>query len=68
MKDNNELRKMTIDELQNELLSLRKQQFNMRLKKASGTLDKTHLVRQVRRAIAKIKTIMTEKAGNSDVK
>ncbi|WP_133128782.1 50S ribosomal protein L29 [Legionella nagasakiensis] len=68
MKDNSELRNMTVDELQNELLSLRKEQFNMRLKKANGTLDKTHLVRQVRRSIARIKTIMTEKAGNSDVK
>ena len=44
---------------------LRKEQFNLRMKKANGTLDKTHLITQVRKAIAQIKTIMTEKVGKS---
>ena len=64
MKDTIELQKMTIDELQTELLSLRKDQFALRMKKANGALDKTHLVTLVRRAIARVKTIMTEKGGN----
>lgn len=63
MKDINELRSMSIEELQNELLTLRKMQFNQRLKKATGALDGLHLVKQVRRTIARIKTLMTEKAG-----
>lgn len=63
MKDTNELRSMSTEELQNELLALRKTQFNHRLKKATGSLDKQHLVKKVRRTIARIKTIMTEKAG-----
>ena len=63
MKDTKELNNMTIDELKTELLSLRKEQFTLRMKKASGALDKTHFVTMVRRAIAKVKTIMTEKAG-----
>ncbi len=67
MKDTNELKKMTIDELQTELLSLRKDQFTLRMKKANGALDKTHIVTQVRRAIARVKTIMTEKVGASHV-
>ena len=67
MKDTNELKKLTIDELQVELLSLRKDQFNLRMKKAHGTLDKTHHVGMVRKSIAKVKTIMTEKAGVSHV-
>ena len=67
MKDAIELKKMTKDELLTELLSLRKEQFNLRMKKANGSLDKTHVVTQVRRAIARIKTIMTEKAGMSHV-
>jgi large subunit ribosomal protein L29 len=67
MKKINELRKLTLDELQAELLSLRKEQFTLRMKKASGALDKTHFVTIARRAIAKVKTIMTEKAGNSHV-
>ena len=63
MKNTNELKKLTLDELKTELLSLRKEQFTLRMKKASGALDKTHVVTMVRRAIAKVKTIMTEKAG-----
>ncbi len=63
MKDIKELHKLTTNELQEELLSLRKEQFKLRMKKANGTLDKTHLVTVVRKAIAKVKTIMTEKAG-----
>ncbi len=62
MKEASELRTMSVDELHNQLLSLRKMQFNHRLKKASGSLDKPHLVKKVRRKIAKVKTIMTEKA------
>lgn len=64
MKDTAELKSMTIDELQAELLSLRKDQFTLRLKKANGALDKTHLIKEVRKTIARVKTIMTEKGGN----
>ncbi len=65
MKNAIDLNKMTSDELQTELLALRKEQFNLRLKKANGALDKTHTIRGVRKAIARVKTIMTEKAGTS---
>jgi len=68
MKKLNELRDMSIDELKSKLLDLRKKQFNMRLKKASGTLEKTHVIPQVRKSIAQVKTIMTEKVGGSDGK
>lgn len=64
MKESTELQKMTVDELQSKLLSLRKDQFSLRMKKANGALDKTHLVALVRKAIARVKTIMTEKGGN----
>lgn len=63
MKQASELRSMSKEELQSELLSLRKTQFNHRLKKATSSLDKPHLVKEVRRTIARIKTIMTEKVG-----
>ena len=65
MKDIKELRNLTVDELQTELLSIRKEQFNLRLRKASGSLDKTHLITLARKAVARIKTIMSEKAGES---
>ena len=63
MKDTKDLKQMAIADLQAELLVLRKDQFTLRMKKANGSLDKTHLVNQVRKAIAKVKTIMTEKGG-----
>lgn len=63
MKNVNELREMTVEELNNELLSLRKEQFSLRMKKANGSLDKTHLFTMVRRSVARVKTLLTEKAG-----
>ncbi|MCW8397467.1 50S ribosomal protein L29 [Legionella sp. PATHC038] len=64
MKKIEELRSLSIEELQNELLSLRKEQLNLRMKKASGSLDKTHLITMVRKSVARVKTMLTEKAGN----
>ncbi len=63
MKKLNELRDLSVEELQTELLSLRKEQFNLRMKKASGSLDKTHLITRVRKSVAQVKTLLTEKAG-----
>lgn len=63
MKKIDELRSLSNEELQNELLSLRKEQFNLRLRKASGSLSKTHLITMVRRSVARVKTVLNEKAG-----
>ncbi|ARM34531.1 50S ribosomal protein L29 [Legionella longbeachae] len=63
MKKINELRNLSIEKLQNELLLLRKEQLNLRMKKASGSLDKTHLITMVRKSVARVKTMLTEKAG-----
>ena len=68
MKKIKELRELSIEQLNSELLDLRKSQFNMRLKKANGLLDKTHGIKILRRSIARIKTLMTEKVGSSDGK
>lgn len=65
MKKINELREMNSEELNTELLSLRKDQFTLRMKKANGALDKTHHITMVRKTIARVKTLMTEKAGKS---
>ncbi len=63
MKNLNDLRVLNESELNQELLDLRKQQFKLRLQKANGALDKTHQVNLVRKSIARIKTLLTEKAG-----
>ena len=63
MIDISEIKQKTREELEESLLLLRKEQFNLRMKKANGALDKTHIVKKLRRAIARIKTVMTEKVG-----
>jgi large subunit ribosomal protein L29 len=55
-----DLRTKSRDELKDELLSLRKEAFNLRFQKASGQLENTARVRQVRRDIARIKTILRD--------
>ena len=56
-----DLRGKTPDELKESLMNLRKEQFNLRFQQASGQLENTARVRQVRRDIARIKTILRDK-------
>ncbi len=55
-----DLRTKTADELKNSLMDLRKERFNLRFQKASGQLENTARARQVRRDIARIKTILRD--------
>jgi large subunit ribosomal protein L29 len=56
-----ELRTKTIDELSDQLASLTKEQFNLRFQMATGQLEKTARIREVRRDIARVKTIAAQK-------
>lgn len=58
-----ELREKSVEDLNTELLNLLREQFNLRMQVAGGQLQQTHLIRQVRRNIARVKTLLTEKAG-----
>jgi large subunit ribosomal protein L29 len=58
-----DIRTKTQDQLADDLAALKKEQFNLRFQKATGQLEKTARVRQVRRDIARIKTIAAEKAA-----
>ncbi|MCA1908442.1 MAG: 50S ribosomal protein L29 [Magnetospirillum sp.] len=60
-----DLRAKTDDQLQEALLTLKKEQFNLRFQKASGQLENTARVTQVRREIATIKTIIGERAKSA---
>jgi large subunit ribosomal protein L29 len=60
-----DVRAKSADELKSELLALRKEQFNLRFQAASGQLGSTARVREVRRDIARIKTILAERAQAS---
>jgi large subunit ribosomal protein L29 len=62
----NELRQKNKAELDELILDLRREQFNLRMQKGSGQPIKTHRVRELRREIARIKTIVNEQArGNA---
>ena len=56
-----DLRALSADQLQDELLKLKKEQFNLRFQRASGQLENTARVRAVRRNIARIKTFLARK-------
>ncbi|TNF34818.1 MAG: 50S ribosomal protein L29 [Gammaproteobacteria bacterium] len=58
-----ELREKSVEELNKTLLSLREQQFRQNMQKATGQLGQTHLLKQTQREIARVKTILREKAG-----
>ncbi len=60
----NELRSKTTEELNTELLSLMKEQFNLRVQKGIGQAPQANLFKKVRRQIARIKTIVREKEGS----
>jgi len=56
-----DLRQMSADQLGEKLIDLKKEQFNLRFQAASGQLANTARVREVRREVARIKTIKSEK-------
>src|ERR1700723_649791 len=56
-----DIRAMTIDQIDDEVLKLKKEQFNLRFQRATGQLENTARVREVRRDIARLKTIGRQK-------
>jgi len=63
-----DIRAMTIDQIDDEVLKLKKEQFNLRFQRATGQLENTARVREVRRDIARLKTIARGKrAGAASV-
>lgn len=61
-----ELRDKTIEELEQQLVESCKEQFNCRMQKSTGQLTKPHLLKDAAKDIARIKTVLKEKAGSSN--
>lgn len=59
-----DLRGKSVDELNAELQKTLAEQFKLRVQKATGQLSQTHLLKQARREIARVKTVLNQKAGN----
>jgi large subunit ribosomal protein L29 len=60
-----DVRSMTLDQLDDEVLKLKKEQFNLRFQKATGQIEKTHRVDEVRKDIARIKTHLRAKQAQA---
>ncbi|WP_367606519.1 50S ribosomal protein L29 [Legionella sp. W05-934-2] len=58
-----ELKELSVEQLNKELLDLREKQFKLRFQRANGSLERTDEFKRIRRSIARIKTIITQKAG-----
>jgi len=66
MKKLSELRALTVEELKQEEVNLRKELFNLRFQKATGEIENPLRIRQVRKDIARVLTIITEKVKKSE--
>lgn len=64
-KDLETYRKSTPDQLRDQLASLRKEQFNLRFQRATGQLEKTSRIGDIRRSIARIEAVLSEKSKQS---
>ncbi|MCF6293244.1 MAG: 50S ribosomal protein L29 [Robiginitomaculum sp.] len=60
-----DLKSKTAEQLSSELLSLKKEQFNLRFQQATGQLENTSNVRKVRKSIAQVKTLLRQKANET---
>ncbi len=60
-----EFRDMTLDQLDDQLVKLKKEQFNLRFQAASGQLENTSRVREVRRDVARVMTIARQKRAGA---
>lgn len=60
-----DLRAMTIDELESKLLECKKEQINLRIQQSTGQLQNTSNIRKVRRQVAQINTLISERKKNS---
>jgi large subunit ribosomal protein L29 len=58
-----DLKAMSADQLSDELVNLKKEQFNLRFQRATGQLENTGRVREVRRDVARVKTLQRQKAA-----
>ena len=56
-----DVKALTDDQLQDELLSLKKEQFNLRFQSATGQIENTARIREVRRTVARIKTVQQQR-------
>lgn len=59
-----EIRKMSVEEINKKIVELKTELFDLRMKQATGNLDKPHKINELRKTIARLKTVLNEKDGS----
>lgn len=64
----NEIRKLTTGEIQKKIAEIKEELFNLRFAQATGSLEKPHRVRELRHTVARLKTVLNERANGEENK
>ncbi len=59
-----EIRKMSIEDINKKIVELKNELFELRMKQATGTLEKPHMINKLRKDVARLKTVLTEKMND----
>ena len=59
-----EIREMSIEDINKKIVELKNELFEMRMKQATGSLEKPHMINKLRKDVARLKTVLTEKSKN----
>ena len=61
-----DIRKMSADEINSKIAEIKNELFELRMKQATGSLDKPHMINAKRKDVARLKTVLTEKLSEND--
>ena len=63
-----EIRKMSIEDINKKIVEIKTELFELRMKQATGTLEKPHMINALRKDVARLKTVLTEKQNDGSEK
>ena len=61
-----EIRKMSVEDINKKIVEIKNELFELRMKQATGSLDKPHMINAKRKDVARLKTVLTEKLSEND--
>ena len=61
-----EIRKMSVNDINNKIAEIKTELFELRMKQATGTLEKPHMINALRKDVARLKTVLSEKNDGSE--
>ena len=61
-----EIRKMSVEEINQKITELKTELFELRMKQSTGNLDKPHKINELRKTVARLKTVLNEKDGSEN--